>query len=73
VWGSSLTRMREGSIRADGFPIIVVEQTVEVARPHADRGYVLDSGPAILHATSAELLQTTAVKRIFLGDVALQW
>jgi len=65
--------MREGSIRDKGVPIIVVEQILEVAFRHADRGYVLESGPTILHATSAELLQTTAVKRIFLDDVALEW
>ncbi len=59
-------------IRAeDGISIVFIEQNVELALRLADRGYVLESGRTILTGSSAELLQSAEVKRIFLGDVAL--
>jgi len=44
---------------------------VELALRLADRGYVLESGRTILSGPSTELLQSSDVKRIFLGDAAL--
>ena len=55
----------------DGIAILFIEQNVELALRLADRGYVLESGRSILDGTSAELLQSAEVKRIFLGDVAV--
>ena len=54
-----------------GIGIVFIEQNVELALRLADRGYVLESGRTILTGSSAELLQSPEVKRIFLGDVAL--
>src|SRR5712692_5533890 len=54
-----------------GIGIVFIEQNVELALRLADRGYVLESGRTILTGSSAELLQSAEVKRIFLGDIAL--
>jgi branched-chain amino acid transport system ATP-binding protein len=58
-------------IRAeDGISVLFIEQNVELALSLADRGYILESGHTVLSGPSAELLQSSEVKRIFLGDVA---
>ena len=54
-----------------GISILFIEQNVELALRLANRGYILESGRTILSGTSAELLQSVEVKRIFLGDIAL--
>ena len=58
-------------IHGEGVTIIFIEQNVELALRLADRGYVLESGHTILQGTSAELLQSAEVKRIFLGGQAV--
>lgn len=58
-------------IHGEGVTIIFIEQNVELALRLADRGYVLESGHTILQGTSAELLQSAEVKRIFLGGQAI--
>ncbi len=55
----------------EGVAVLFIEQNVELALRLATRGYVLESGRTILDGTSAELLRSPEVKRIFLGDVAL--
>jgi branched-chain amino acid transport system ATP-binding protein len=65
--GELMQRIRD----EDRISIVFIEQNVELALRLADRGYVLESGRTILTGPSAELLQSTEVKRIFLGDVAL--
>ncbi|PYN11185.1 MAG: branched-chain amino acid ABC transporter ATP-binding protein [Candidatus Rokuibacteriota bacterium] len=55
----------------EGISVVFIEQNVEVALRLADRGYVLESGRTILSGPSEELLRSSEVKRIFLGDVAL--
>ena len=55
----------------EGIGVVFIEQNVELALRLADRGYVLESGRTILSGRSADLLQSSEVKRIFLGDVAL--
>jgi branched-chain amino acid transport system ATP-binding protein len=60
-----------GRIRdEEGIGVVFIEQNVELALRLADRGYVLESGRTILSGSSAELLQSPEVKRIFLGDAA---
>ena len=54
-----------------GISVLFIEQNVELALQLADRGYIFESGRTILSGLSAELLQSSEVKRIFLGDVAL--
>jgi branched-chain amino acid transport system ATP-binding protein len=58
-------------IHGEGVTIIFIEQNVELALRLADRGYGLESGHTILQGTSAELLQSAEVKRIFLGGQAV--
>ena len=53
--------------RERGITVIFIEQNVELALKMAHRGYVLESGRTILEGTSATLLQSSEVKRIFLG------
>jgi branched-chain amino acid transport system ATP-binding protein len=65
--GRLIRRIRE----EEGISVVFIEQNVEVALRLADRGYVLESGRTILEGPSAELLRSSEVKRIFLGDVAL--
>jgi branched-chain amino acid transport system ATP-binding protein len=54
-------------INREGITVIFIEQNVELALGLAHRGYVLESGRTILEGTSAELLRSAEVKRIFLG------
>ncbi len=65
--GGLIRRVRD----EQGISIVFIEQNVELALRLADRGYIMESGRTILSGPSAELLQSAAVKRIFLGDVAL--
>jgi branched-chain amino acid transport system ATP-binding protein len=53
--------------RERGITIVFIEQNVELALRMAHRGYILESGRAILEGLSADLLASTEVKRIFLG------
>ena len=54
-------------IRREGLTILFIEQNVELALSLAHRGYVLESGRVVLEGTSAELLRSAEVRRIFLG------
>ena len=65
--GGLMRRIRD----EQGISIVFIEQNVELALRLADRGYILESGRTILTGSSAELLRSDEVKRIFLGDVAL--
>ncbi len=65
--GRLMKRLRD----EDGLSIVFIEQNVELALRLADRGYILESGRTILDGASEELLHSTEVKRIFLGDAAL--
>jgi branched-chain amino acid transport system ATP-binding protein len=65
--GGLMRRIRD----EQGISIVFIEQNVELALRLADRGYILESGRTILTGSSAELLRSAEVKRIFLGDVAL--
>ncbi|HEV8437037.1 MAG TPA: ABC transporter ATP-binding protein [Methylomirabilota bacterium] len=53
--------------RERGITIIFIEQNVELALGLAHRGYVLESGRTILEGSTALLLRSAQVKRIFLG------
>ena len=53
--------------RERGITVVFIEQNVELALQMAHRGYVLESGRAILEGPSAALLASSEVKRIFLG------
>jgi branched-chain amino acid transport system ATP-binding protein len=53
--------------RERGITIVFIEQNVELALKLAHRGYILESGRAILDGPSTDLLASSEVKRIFLG------
>jgi branched-chain amino acid transport system ATP-binding protein len=54
-------------VNADGVSILFIEQNVQVALGMSSRGYILESGRLALAGTSQELLESSEVKRIFLG------
>jgi len=65
--GALVRRIRD----EQGISVLFIEQNVELSLRLADRGVVLESGRTVLSGTSAELLRSAEVKRIFLGDFAL--
>jgi branched-chain amino acid transport system ATP-binding protein len=62
--GTLMHRIRD----EEGISILFIEQNVELALGLATRGYILESGRTILSGTSAELITSDEVRRIFLGD-----
>ncbi len=50
-----------------GTTILLVEQNARMALSIADRGYVLETGCIVLEGTGAELMQSDAVKKAYLG------
>ncbi len=54
-------------VNAEGVSILFIEQNVQVALNMSSRGYILESGRLALAGASADLLNSTEVKRIFLG------
>ena len=54
-------------VNDEGVSILFIEQNVQVALNMSSRGYILESGRLALAGASADLLNSTEVKRIFLG------
>ncbi len=54
-------------IHRKGTSILLVEQDVQIALEHADRGYVIETGRITLSGKSQDLLENPEVKRSFLG------
>jgi branched-chain amino acid transport system ATP-binding protein len=54
-------------IRAQGVPVILVEQNAEIALRLADYAYVLETGSAALEGPARELHENDHVKRAYLG------
>ena len=50
-----------------GTTILLVEQNAEMALQVADRAYVLESGAIALSGTGAELAESDAIKKAYLG------
>jgi branched-chain amino acid transport system ATP-binding protein len=65
--GALVRRIRD----EHGIAILFIEQNVELSLRLADRAVVLESGRTVLSGTSAELLRSPEVRRIFLGELAL--
>lgn len=57
-------------INARGVAVLLVEQNAAMALEVADLAYVLDLGRVSLSGAAAELAQTDAVRRLYLGDSA---
>jgi branched-chain amino acid transport system ATP-binding protein len=56
-------------INHQGTTILLVEQNALMALEVAHRGYVLQTGRAVLHDTAANLLQNETVRKVYLGIV----
>ena len=54
-------------INRQGTTILLVEQNALMALEVAHRGYVLQTGCAVLHDTAASLLQNAMVRKVYLG------
>ena len=54
-------------INANGVSVLFIEQNVQVALSMSDRAYILESGRLVLTGEPDELLNSSEVKRIFLG------
>jgi len=55
-------------IRGQGTTILLVEQNARMALMTADRGYVLETGSIIIEDTAVGLLDSTVVKKAYLGE-----
>jgi branched-chain amino acid transport system ATP-binding protein len=54
-------------IHQRGTSILLVEQDVQIALEHADRGYVIETGHITLSGNARDLLENAAVKKAYLG------
>ena len=50
-----------------GTTILLVEQNAQAALSVADRGYVMETGKIVASGTGAELLDSPAIKKAYLG------
>ena len=54
-------------IRRAGTTVLLVEQDVQVALEHADRGYVLETGRIVQSAQASDLLEDPRIRQAYLG------
>ena len=54
-------------LHKSGTTILLVEQNAQAALSVADRGYVLETGKIVTSGTGAELLNSPAIKKAYLG------
>jgi branched-chain amino acid transport system ATP-binding protein len=54
-------------LHREGTAILLVEQDVQVALEHADRGYVVEAGRIVQSGAAAELLGDAQIRRAHLG------
>ena len=55
------------SLHKAGTTILLVEQNAQAALSVADRGYVLETGRIVTSGTGKELLESSAIKKAYLG------
>jgi len=55
-------------ILSKGIAILFVEQNVRLALSMSDRGYVLESGRLVIDGEAKELINSSKVRRVFLGS-----
>ena len=55
------------TLQAEGMAILFFEQNVRLALSMASRGYILESGRLAIEGQAAALIETSEVRRIFLG------
>ena len=56
-----------GKLHRDGTTILLVEQNADMALKIANRAYILETGRVVLTGTGAELAESPAVKKAYLG------
>jgi branched-chain amino acid transport system ATP-binding protein len=56
-----------GEINKQGTPVLLVEQDVQVALEHAQRGYVLETGRIVKSGAAEELLDDPQIRQAYLG------
>jgi branched-chain amino acid transport system ATP-binding protein len=52
---------------AEGYTVLIVEQNIRQVLKVASRGYLLETGRIRAAGTAAELLDTEAIKKAYLG------
>jgi branched-chain amino acid transport system ATP-binding protein len=58
-----------GEVRAQGVPILLVEQDVFAAFSVADRAYVLETGRIVREGPVSELREDPSVRGAYLGEI----
>jgi branched-chain amino acid transport system ATP-binding protein len=58
------------SVKAQGVPMLLVEQNARLALQAADRGYVMDSGLVSMSGKASEMLDDPKVRAAYLGEAA---
>ena len=56
------------TVKAQGVPMLLVEQNAKLALKAADRGYVMDSGEIIMSGKAADMLNDPKVREAYLGE-----
>ena len=56
------------TVKAQGVPMLLVEQNAKLALKAADRGYVMDSGEIIMSGKAADMLNDPKVRAAYLGE-----
>jgi branched-chain amino acid transport system ATP-binding protein len=54
-------------LRANGIPILLVEQNVTAALKIADRAYIMETGRIVSHGKAAEMLGDDEIRKRYLG------
>ncbi|MDR0458032.1 MAG: ABC transporter ATP-binding protein [Burkholderiaceae bacterium] len=54
-------------VRESGITVLLVEQDINIALEHADRGYVLETGRVVLEGQARALLDNPEIQKAYLG------
>jgi branched-chain amino acid transport system ATP-binding protein len=54
-------------MRAEGYTVLIVEQNIRQVLKVADRAYLIETGRIKLHGSAAELLESEAIRKAYLG------
>ncbi|HET7774343.1 MAG TPA: ABC transporter ATP-binding protein [Burkholderiaceae bacterium] len=57
------------TVKAQGVPMLLVEQNAKLALEAADRGYVMDSGLVTMNGAARDMLTDPKVRAAYLGEV----
>jgi branched-chain amino acid transport system ATP-binding protein len=54
-------------VRRSGTTVLLIEQDVQIALEHADRGYVLETGRIVQSGRASDLLEDPRIRQAYLG------